>query len=415
MTGMHDEKQWLSVIGIGEEGLNELSAPARKLISSAEFIIGGHRQLAMIPNSTQEKIPWPSPISSLVEKLEKFRGRQTCVLATGDPLSFGIGSTLSRIFSMAEMQIIPSLSASTLICARKGWPHNDADFISLHGRPISTLETFLRPKGKLIILSNDGQTPSIVAEFLTTRGYGASDITVFEHMNGTKERCFAGEASSWKHEPGVAFNTIAVDLQCTDIKALKTRAPGLPDNAFIHDGQITKREVRAATLSILEPFPGALLWDIGAGSGSIGIEWMRTDHRCQAIAIEENPQRAMNIATNVTQLGVPNLRIINGKAPSVLSKLPPPDAIFIGGGITTKGMLTKCWASLKTGGCLVANVMTIEGEAIVSKHQKKLGGDLTRISISNLYNIGAKQAWRPSIPITQWKVQKPIPSARRHR
>ncbi|MBT6306752.1 MAG: precorrin-6y C5,15-methyltransferase (decarboxylating) subunit CbiE, partial [Rhodospirillaceae bacterium] len=282
MTDMHEEKQWLSVIGIGEEGLNELSAPARKLISSAEFIIGGHRQLAMIPNSTQEKIPWPSPISSLVEKLEKFRGRQTCVLATGDPLSFGIGSTLSRIFSMAEMQIIPSLSASTLICARKGWPHNDADFISLHGRPISTLETFLRPKGKLIILSNDGQTPSIVAEFLTTRGYGASDITVFEHMNGTKERCFAGEASSWKHEPGVAFNTIAVDLQCTDIKALKTRAPGLPDNAFIHDGQITKREVRAATLSILEPFPGALLWDIGAGSGSIGIEWMRTDHRCQA-------------------------------------------------------------------------------------------------------------------------------------
>jgi len=227
-------------------------------------------------------------------------------------------------------------------------------------------------------------------------------------MNGTKERSFSDIASEWQHNPGKAFNTIAVDLNCSDIDAIKSRAPGLQDNLFIHDGQITKQEVRVTTLSALEPFPGALLWDVGAGSGSIGIEWMRMDHRCQAIAIEANPERAKNIAQNSCKLGTPTLKIINDKAPSILSTLPTPDAIFIGGGITSKGMVKQCWDFLKAGGCLVANVVTTEGEAVVLKNQKKLGGDLTRISISNLEKIGSKKAWRPSMQVTQWKVKKPI-------
>ena len=226
-------------------------------------------------------------------------------------------------------------------------------------------------------------------------------------MNGTKERCFVATASEWKHGPGAAFNTIAVELGCSDIDAIRSRIPGLQDRLFIHDGQITKQEVRATTLSALEPFPGALLWDVGAGSGSIGIEWMRTDHRCQAIAIEINPQRAVNINQNSLKLGTPNLTIITDKAPSILSKLPNPDAIFIGGGITNNGMVQRCWGYLKDGGCLVANVVTAEGEAVVLKNQKKLGGNLTRISISNLENIGSNKAWRPSMHVTQWKVKKP--------
>ena len=402
-----ESNRWLSVIGIGEDGLDGLSPTTLRHIEAAEFIIGGQRQLKLIPNSKQEKIIWPSPIRVLVEKLETFRGKKTCILATGDPLSFGIGNTLTRIFSLDEMQIFPSLSASTLTCARMGWSHNDTDLISLHGRPIATLETFLRPTGKLIILSNDENTPSLVAEFLNDRGYGTSIVKVFEHMNGIKERCFVGIASEWKHGPGAAFNTIAVELDCSDIDAIRSRIPGLQDHLFIHDGQITKQEVRAATLSALEPFPGALLWDVGAGSGSIGIEWMRTDHRCQAIAIEINPQRAVNINQNSLKLGTPNLTIITDKAPSILSKLPNPDAIFIGGGITNNGMVQRCWGYLKDGGCLVANVVTAEGEAEVLKNQKKLGGNLTRISISNLENIGSKKAWRPSMHVTQWKVKKP--------
>ncbi len=403
-----ENNQWLTVIGIGEDGLDGLSSTALRLLETAEFIIGGQRQLEMIPNSNQEKIIWPSPIHSLVEKLETFRGKKTCILATGDPFSFGIGNTLIRTFSLNEMQIFPSLSASALTCARMGWSHNDIDLISLHGRPIATLETFLRPSGKLIILSHDGDTPSLVAKLLTNRGYGSSIIKVFEHMNGAKERFFDGIASEWLHAPGAAFNTVAVDLNCSDIDAIRSRAPGLEDHLFIHDGQITKQEVRATTLSALEPFPSALLWDVGAGSGSIGIEWMRTDHRCQAIAIEVNPERAENIAQNSHKLGTPKLRIVNDKAPSILSALPTPDAIFIGGGITSKGMVKQCWDLLKVGGCLVANVVTTEGEAVVLKNQKKLGGNLTRISISNLEKIGSKKAWRPSMHVTQWKVKKPI-------
>ena len=403
-----ENNRWLSVIGIGEDGLGGLSSTAIRLLETAEFIIGGQRQLEMIPNSEQKKIIWPTPIHSLVKKLETFRGKKTCILATGDPLSFGIGNTLTRIFSINEMQIFPSLSASTLACARMGWSHTETDLISLHGRSIATLETFLRPRGKLIILSHDGDTPSLVAKFLTNRGYGGSIIKVFEHMNGTKERSFYNIASEWQHNPGAAFNTIAVDLNCSDIDAIKSRAPGLQDNLFIHDGQITKQEIRVTTLSALEPFPGALLWDVGAGSGSIGIEWMRMDHRCQAIAIEANPERAENITQNSCKLGTPNLKIVIDKAPSILSTLPTPDAIFIGGGITSKGMVKQCWDFLRAGGCLVANVVTTEGEEEVLKNQKKLGGHLTRISISNLEKIGSKKAWRPSMQVTQWKVKKPI-------
>ena len=403
-----NKSPWLSVIGIGEDGLVGLSSSACTLLSSANLIIGGQRQLSMIPPSNQKRIVWPSPIRQLLEKLESFRGTQTCIVATGDPLCFGIGSTLTRFFPIEEMIIIPSHSAFTLACARHGWPHHEVDLVSLHGRSISSLEIFLRPNGHLVILSNDENTPSNVAKFLSERGYGTSLLTVFEHMNGPKEKRFEGLASNWTHLPAAPFNTITVKLSSFNFTNIKTRVPGLPDNAFKHDGQLTKSEVRATTLSALEPFPGALLWDVGAGSGSVGIEWMRTDHRCQAIAIEDNSERAVNIAGNAIKLGTPNLKIIQQKAPASFSPLPKPDAIFIGGGITSKGMVEQCWLSLKEGGCLVANVVTTEGEALVLKYQKKMGGSLTRVGISRLEKIGSANGWRPSMQVTQWKINKPF-------
>ena len=403
-----NKNPWLSIIGIGEDGLIGLSAAACTLLSSADLIIGNQRQLRMIPISNQKRIVWPSPIRDLLEKLKSFRGTQTCILATGDPLCFGIGSTLTRFFPIEEMLIIPSYSAFALACARHGWPHHEVDLVSLHGRPISSLEIFLRPDGHLVILSNDENTPSHVAAFLSERGYGTSLLTVFEHMNGSKEKRFDGLASNWTHLPTAPFNTITVKLSSFSLTNIKTRVPGLPDNAFKHDGQLTKSEVRAATLSALEPFPGALLWDVGAGSGSVGIEWMRTDHRCQAIAIENHSERAINIANNAIKLGTPNLKIIKQKAPASFSSLPTPDAIFIGGGITSKEMVERCWLLLKEGGCLVANVVTTEGEALVLKYQKKLGGSLTRISISRLEKIGSANGWRPSMQVTQWKINKPF-------
>ncbi|XGV96825.1 MAG: precorrin-6y C5,15-methyltransferase (decarboxylating) subunit CbiE [Leptolyngbya sp. BL-A-14] len=397
-------QKWLSIVGIGEDGLAGLSPIARSLIDQAEVLVGGDRHLAMLPEDDRERVVWTSPIRHSVEEILHRRGQTVCVLASGDPLCYGIGVTLLRHIPIGEMTFVPAPSTFSLACARLGWSLTDVETVSLCGRPSTLLHPYLYPKAKLLILSEGKQTPAIVADLLTQRGFGNSPMTVLERIGSDHERHITGIASTW-HETDLAdLNAIAVECIANPNVTPLPRTPGLPDEAYHHDGQLTKREVRAITLSALAPSPGELLWDVGAGCGSIAIEWMRSHPRCRAIAIEK--ARTQYIADNAAALGTPGLRIIDGKAPAALKELPQPNAIFIGGGVTTDGMLETCWAALPQGGRLVANVVTIEGEQLLFQWYDKVGGTFTRIAIQRAEPIGRFLGWRSLAPITQWSVVK---------
>ena len=403
------EKKWLSVIGIGEDGLAGLSAIARSLVEAAEILVGGERHLAMLPelpDDQRSRLIWASPIESSIAKILSYRGSSVCVLASGDPMWFGIGTTLVKSIPLVEMTIIPSASTFSLICARLGWSMNEVETLSLCGRPASLLQSYIYPNAKLLILSSGKETPAIAAQILSDRHFGQSKINVFEHLGGTKERLISSIANQWHHLPEFAdLNAIAVECIPDPNAQILSRMAGLPDDAYHHDGQLTKREVRAITLSALAPNAGELLWDVGAGCGSIAIEWMRSHPRCQAIAIEKS--RSHYIAENAIALGTPNLKIIEGKAPDALKDLPIPDAIFIGGGATVTGLFETCWTSLRSQGRLVANVVTLEGEQKLFQWQQEFGGTLTQISIKRAEAIGSFLGWQPMRPVTQWKVIKP--------
>ncbi|MCF2146521.1 precorrin-6y C5,15-methyltransferase (decarboxylating) subunit CbiE [Desmonostoc muscorum LEGE 12446] len=396
-------EKWLSIVGIGEDGLEGLSAIALSLIAQAKVIVGGDRHLAMLPSDDQrEKIVWASPISISVEEIIKRRGESMCVLASGDPMCYGIGVTLGRRIPISEMTIIPAPSTFSLACARVGWSLTEVETLSLNGRPSSLLQSYIYPGAKLLVLSEGKDTPAIVAEILTNRGYGSSKVIVLERMGGIHERIVGGTAASWSETEVAVLNAIAVDCIADAGVIPLPRLPGLPDNAYHHDGQLTKREVRAITLAALAPTPGELLWDVGAGCGSISIEWMRSHPRCRAMAIEQNSSRLLYIADNAATLGTPNLQIIEGKAPHALKDLPTPDAIFIGGGVTATGLFDVCWEALRLGGRLVANVVTVEGEQTLFQWRERVGGDLTRIAIQRAEPIGKFLGWRGMAPVTQW-------------
>ncbi|WP_414529086.1 precorrin-6y C5,15-methyltransferase (decarboxylating) subunit CbiE [Nodularia chucula] len=400
--------KWLSIVGIGEDGLQGLSAIARSLIDQAQVIVGGDRHLAMLPpDDPRPKIAWTSPISTSIAEIIRRRGESICVLASGDPFCYGIGVTLTRQIPLEEITIIPAPSTFSLACAKLGWSFTETEALSLCGRPASLLQSYIYPQAKILILSEGKDTPAIVAEILTNRGYGGSKITVLEHLGGVQERIVAGIAAHWSETEIAPLNAIAVNCIANPEVIPLPRLPGLPDHAYHHDGQLTKSEVRAVTLAKLAPTPGQLLWDIGAGCGSISIEWMRTHSQCQAIAIEQNPTRLNYIADNAAALGTPNLRIINGKSPLILQDLPTPDAIFIGGGVTAPGLFDICWNALRPGGRLVANVVTVEGEQTLFKWYEQVGGNLTRIAIQRAEPIGKFLGWRAMSPVTQWMVIKP--------
>jgi precorrin-6B C5,15-methyltransferase / cobalt-precorrin-6B C5,C15-methyltransferase len=400
-------RKWLSIVGIGEDGLQGLSAIALSLVDQAEVIVGGDRHLAMLSADDQrEKLVWESPISASVEEIIKRRGQSICVLASGDPMCYGIGVTLTRQIPISEITIIPAASSFSLACARLGWSLTEVETLSLCSRPPSLLQSYIYPGARLLILSEGKDTPAIVAEILTNRDYGGSEITVLEHMGGIHERIVEGTAASWSETELAALNAIAVHCIADAGVVPLPRLPGLPDNAYHHDGQLTKREVRAITLAALAPTPGELLWDVGAGCGSISIEWMRNHPRCRAIAIEQNSSRLRYIADNAAALGTPNLQIIEGFAPHILKDLPTPDAIFIGGGVTAEKLFDICWSTLRPGGRLVANVVTVEGEQTLFQWHEKVGGNFTRIAIQRAEPIGKFLGWRAMAPVTQWIVMK---------
>ena len=398
--------RWLSVVGIGDDGLEGVAPAARRLVERAEILVGSDRHLAMIPEDGRERLRWPSPISEVRPMLEARRERAVCVLASGDPLCYGVGAKLHKWFDREDIIVIPAPSSFSLACARLGWSLPDVQTLTLHSRPLENLAAYLGPGARLLALTENGETPGRAAALLTANGYGESRLTVLEHLGGAAENTVTGTAGDWNGRRCADLNTIAIECVADPGAAILPRVPGLPDEAFRHDGQLTKREVRSATLAALAPFPGQRLWDVGAGCGSIGIEWMRAAPHAEAVAIERDPDRVALIAENAAVLGTPRLEVVEGVAPDALEGLDRPDAIFIGGGLSTPGLFERCWQALDGHGRLVANVVTLEGEAELLRLHAEIGGSLTRISVSRAEPVGPFHGWRPLMPVTQWAVTK---------
>ncbi|WP_018928433.1 bifunctional cobalt-precorrin-7 (C(5))-methyltransferase/cobalt-precorrin-6B (C(15))-methyltransferase [Pseudomonas umsongensis] len=398
---------WLTVVGIGEDGFKGLGKNARRALLGASRIFGGQRQLDLLPACIRgERQLWPSPFS--LEPLLALRGEPVCVLASGDPMFFGVGASLVRQLPGAEMLILPAPSSVSLAAARLGWPLQDVVTLSVVARPVAALNAHLFSGVRLLVLSNDGQSPAAIAALLRERGFGPSRLTVLEHLGGEAERRIEGAANDWS-DPAIAdLNLIAIECIAEPNTPRLSRLAGLPDSAFQHDGQLTKRDVRAITLSRLAPIPGELLWDVGAGSGSIGIEWMRAHPSCRALAIEADEGRQALIEHNRDALGVPGLQLIRGSAPQALSGLERPDAIFIGGGVTREGVLDTCWAQLKPGGRLIANAVTLQSEVTLMAWRERHGGELTRIHVAQAQPLGEFDTWRQALPITLLDVTKPL-------
>jgi len=399
----------VSVVGIGADGWAGLPETARAVLLDAEVVIGGERQLGLLPpECAGRRVPWPSPLRPAVRGLlAAHAGSRTAVLASGDPMFYGIGRALTEELGTGALRVLPHPSSVAYACARLGWPVEDTETVTLVGRPTARLAGALHDGRRLLVLSADATTPAAVAGLLRSHGFGPSRMRVLEQLGGTAEDCLDGIADTWEHPPGDPLNVIAVDCRSTPETLRLGAVPGLPDEAYEHDGQLTKRHVRAATLGVLAPAPGELLWDIGGGSGSIAAEWMRTHRSCHAVTVERDPVRALRIARNADRLGVPGLRVVTGRAPDALSGLPVPDAVFIGGGLTAPGLLDVCWDALPPGGRLVANTVTLESEAVLAQWYRRLGGDLVRLAVAHAVPVGGFTGWRQAMPVTQWSVQKP--------
>ncbi|RZU18421.1 precorrin-6Y C5,15-methyltransferase (decarboxylating) [Kribbella rubisoli] len=389
----------ITVVGIGADGWPGLSPAARAAVESADVVMGSTRQLALVP--TGLRVAWPSPLSeALPGLLSQYAGQRICVLASGDPTFHGIGTTLARMLGADAVRVIPHSSSVSLACARLGWPQDQVQVVSLVNQPVERLHPHLQPGRLLLILSRGAQTPAEVAQLLVARGYGSSEFTVLEQLGGPTERVRRSRAGSWSEDVD-ALNVIAIACE----GPVLSTAPGLPDDAYENDGQLTKREVRAVTLSRLAPVPGQLLWDVGGGAGSIAIEWSRHHPSCRAIAVERDSDRAKRLERNAAALGA-SVTVVEGAAPAALDGLEAPDAIFIGGGATAAGMFDACWGALKPGGRLVTNGVTLETESLIAGWYTAHGGDLVRLSVQRASAVGSMTGWRPAMPVTIWSVVK---------
>lgn len=397
---------WLSIVGIGEDGLPGLGEAARAAIAEAEVVFGGARHLELAsPILSGEAHPWPTPFS--IEPIIALRGRKVCVLASGDPFHFGVGATLARHIDASQMAVYPHPSSFSLAAARLGWPLQDVLTLSLHGRPLDLIRPHLHPGARILALTSDEHGPAALAKLLTEAGFGISIVTVLEALGGPNEAVRTNVAMSFALTDINPLNICAISVVALPGARILPLTSGLDDALFEHDGQITKREIRALTLSDLAPRRGELLWDIGAGSGSIAIEWMLADPGLSAIAIESDPERAARISRNSNRLGVPSLKVIQGVAPEALAGLEEPHAVFIGGGGSDQGVIEAAMTALRPSGRLVANAVTLEMEALLLARHAELGGTLTRLSVERAEAIGSMTGWKPARPIVQWVWVKP--------
>ncbi|WP_431945261.1 precorrin-6y C5,15-methyltransferase (decarboxylating) subunit CbiE [Actinacidiphila sp. bgisy167] len=399
----------VAVVGIGADGWAGLPAASREALMEAAVVIGGPRQLDLLPGEVAaERVAWPSPLRPAVPRLiAAHAGRRIAVLASGDPMFHGIGRTLGEVLGVERLRVLPHPSSVSYACARLGWAVEDTDVVSLVGRPLPALAGALHDGRRVLVLSRDAHTPAAVAGLLRERGYGASRLRVLEQLGSPRERILDGTAGDWPHPPGDPLNVVAVECAADPGAPRLGLVPGLPDAAYEHDGQLTKRHVRAATLAALAPAPGELLWDVGGGSGSIAVEWMRAHRTCRAVTVERDPVRAERITRNAAALGVPALRVVTGAAPAALAGLPAPDAVFVGGGLTASGLLEACWAALRPGGRMVANTVTLESEALLAQWYARHGGELVRLAVAHAAPVGGFTGWRQAMPVTQWSAVKP--------
>lgn len=397
------------VVGIGADGWRGLSPAARDELRAAEVVLGSARQLAELDGLAAERVAWPSPmLPALRSLLDEHADRALCVLASGDPMFFGVGSTLVRMLGAERVRVLPQASALSLACARVGWALDRVEAISLVGRPVEQLHPVLQPGRQVLVLSADGSTPAAIAELLTARGYGGSRLTVLERLGSDEEHQLSGTAREWRCSTVDSLNIVALAAEADADAPLLPRTPGLPDDAYEHDGQLTKREVRAITLAHLAPVPGQLLWDVGSGAASVAIEWMRTHSSCRAVAVEKRDDRADRAERNAAQLGVPALEVVRGTAPEALrDRQERPAAVFVGGGVTAPGVVETCWEALLPGGRLVASAVTAESEAVLTSWHGRLGGELLRTQVSRGSPVGSFTGWRAMMPVTTWKVTKP--------
>jgi precorrin-6Y C5,15-methyltransferase (decarboxylating) len=393
---------WLHIVGIGEDGMAGLTPPARAVLEAAEVILGGERHHHLSAAVRAERIAWPSPFDAMIDTIRSLRGRRAVVLVTGDPLWYSVGARILRAIPASEITIHPALSAFQWAAARLGWSLADCETLTVHGRPVEQIIPFLQPRARLLVLTTGSDTPAAVAAILRDRGFGPSRLTVLAALGGPEEQRIEGTAADWGGEVP-AFNTLAIE--CTPGEGARVATFALPDDAFLSDGTMTKSEVRALTLARLMPMRGTLLWDVGAGCGSVGIEWMRMARDARAIAIEPRDDRRAMAAANAAALGAPALRLVAGEAPAALAGLPAPDAVFLGGGLSEETAET-CLAALGPFGRLVANAVTLDSEMLLARLQARHGGDLTRIEISRAAALGSRRGWRPAMPVVQWSVIK---------
>ncbi len=395
--------RWLTIIGIGEDGPAGLGERAKHLISAAPVVYGGARHHAlMAPLVRGQQLDWVSPFERSVAEIVARRGTPVVVLASGDPFLYGVGATLSRHVPADEILTIPAPSSFSLAASRLGWALQDVASVSLHGRPIELLCPHLHPGRRIVALTSDAETPAQLAALLCRHGFAKSNIYVLEALGGARERIRQQHAEHFDLDDIDPLNVCALEIVgAADARTIGF-ASGLDDHFFEHDGQITKREHRAITLSALSPRYGELLWDIGSGSGSIAIEWMLQHPSLKAIAIEQSGERAQRIARNANNLGVPTLAVVEGRAPEALESLPRPDVVFVGGGGSGEGVMDAALAALRPGGRIVANGVTLEMEAKIMALHAAMGGSITRIEISRAAAIGQMTGWRPAMPVTQW-------------
>lgn len=407
---------WINVVGVGDDGLDGLAPSVRALIDGAELLVGGERHQAMVATTPAERLTWEGGVHRAADEIARWRGRRVVVLATGDPMWFGGGANLARTFGPDEMAVIPHPGAFSLAAARMLWPLADVECVSVHGRPLETLNLHIQPGARLLVLSRDGDTPARAAALLIARGFGPSAITVLEHLGSTEERRLEGLAETWDHPRAANLNTLAIESRAGPRPRLLPRVPGLPDALFENDGQLTKREVRAATIAALAPQPGETLWDVGAGSGSIAIEWLRAvpcwrragGGDAGAVAIERDAGRCATIARNATALGVPQIRVVQGAAPEVFASIDAaPDAIFVGGGAARTGLLERCWDRLPSGGRLVANAVSLEAGARLLDFRQRHDGELVRIAVARAGPVGRLTGLRALMEVTQYAGAKP--------
>lgn len=396
-------KPWLTIVGVGEDGPDGLSSASCEALRSAEVVIGADRHLAVAGEIKGERIAWPVPFADGVEKLLALRGRRVVMLASGNPFWYGAGSVVTQHLSEDEWQVLPAPSVFSLAAARLGWSLEKTGCFGLHAAPFARLRPHLAKGTRAIVLVRDGKAVGCLAKYLAGAGFGGSKMHVLEALGGPRERVRQSMADEMTFDD--VAHPVAVGIVFEGDGTPVPRVSGLPDDLFEHDGQITKHQVRALTMSALAPVAGEHLWDVGAGSGSISIEWLLSHPSCRATAIEAHPDRAARARRNAAQLGVDHLRVVNGEAPEALAGLEHPDAVFIGGGLSQE-LVDVLWRQLEPGCRVVVNAVTLESEALLAAWHARVGGSLTKISLSEAGPLGSKRGWQTAYPVTQWSVRR---------